>query len=153
MRELFLKQQVVLSQDDRQVVEWAGQGKYAIILAPNELTVTDLKSKGLSLESVGAEKFKEGSYLTTANGSVALIKQPPHPNAAKLYLNWLLSRDGQTQWTLLSGYLSRRLDVPRDHVDSIQVPRDGVEYQANYKERYVRMKGEIVPFMKQLLQR
>jgi iron(III) transport system substrate-binding protein len=153
MRELLLKQKVVMSQDDRQVVEWAAQGKYAIILAPNELTVNDLKGKGVLLESVGAEQFKEGSYLTTANGSVALIKQAPHPNAAKLYLNWLLSRDGQTQWTQLSGYLSRRLDVPRDHVDPIQVPKDGIEYQPNYKERYVRLKSEIVPVLKQLLQR
>ena len=153
MRELFLKQKVVLSPDDRQVLEWAAQGKYAIILAPNELMATELKSKGLLLESVGAEQFKEGSYLTTANGSVAMIDRAPHPNAAKLYLNWLLSRDGQTQWTRLSGYLSRRLDVPRDHVDPIAVPKDGIEYQPNYKEQYVRQKGEIVPFLRQLLQR
>ena len=153
MQELFLKQKVVFSQDDRQVLEWAAHGKYAVIIAPNELNVTELKSRGLPLESVGAEKFKEGSYLTTANGSVALIDRPPHPNAAKLYVNWLLSRDGQTQWTRLSGYLSRRLDVPRDHVDPIGIPKDGFEYQANYKERFVRLKGEIIPFLRQLLQR
>lgn len=153
MRELFTKQKVVLSQDDRQVLEWAARGRHPIVLAPNELAVIELKSKGLPLEQVGAERFKEGSYLTAANGSVVLLNRAPHPNAAKLYLNWLLSRNGQTQWTQLSGYPSRRLDVPTDHLDPIAVPKEGVEYQPNYKEAYVRLKGEIIPLLTQLLQR
>jgi len=31
----------------------------------------------------------------TGSGTLAVIKNPPHPNASKLFINWLLSREGQ----------------------------------------------------------
>ena len=44
-------------------------------------------------------------------GAVALMDKAPHPNAAIVYLNWLLSKEGQTEYAK-SGRNSRRLDVP-----------------------------------------
>ncbi len=151
MRDLFNKQQVTLSRDDRQLLEWVVRGRYAIVISPSELEATDLKSKGINVDLLGAEQFKEGSYLTAAFGSMALMKRAPHPNAAKLYLNWLLTRDGQTQWTKLSGYPSRRLDAPRDHLNSMLVPKERVEYQPNYKEEFVRLKGDILKLLGEIV--
>jgi len=151
MRDLFNKQQVTLSRDDRQLLEWVVRGRYAIVISPSELEATDLKSKGINIDLLGAEQFKEGSYLTAAFGSMALMKRAPHPNAAKLYLNWLLTRDGQTQWTKLSGYPSRRLDAPRDHLNSMLVPKERVEYQPNYKEEFVRLKGDILKLLGEIV--
>jgi iron(III) transport system substrate-binding protein len=151
MRDLFNKQQLTLSRDDRQLLEWVVRGRYAMVISPSELEANGLKAKGVSIEMMGAEKFKEGSYLTAAFGSVALIARAPHPNAAKVYLNWLLTRDGQTQWTKLSGYPSRRLDVPRDHLNPMLVPDERVEYQANYKEEFVRLKGDILKLLTELV--
>jgi ABC-type Fe3+ transport system substrate-binding protein len=39
------------------------------------------------------------------------LKNLPHPNAAKVFVNWLLSRDGQEVFTRGMGVGSRRLDV------------------------------------------
>ena len=153
MRDFFTKQKVALSRDDRQLLEWVVRGKYAIVVAPSELEAMELKSKGVQVELVGAEQFKEGSYLTAAFGSVALVNRAPHPNAAKIYINWLLTREGQTLWSRLSSYASRRLDVPRDHVSPMTLPKDGVEYQPNYKEEYVRLREEILAFLKELIQK
>ncbi|MCZ6625703.1 MAG: ABC transporter substrate-binding protein, partial [Deltaproteobacteria bacterium] len=36
----------------------------------------------------------------------------PHPNAAKVFINWYLSRQGQTAVTRINKGNSRRLDVP-----------------------------------------
>lgn len=151
MRDLFNKQQVTLSRDDRQLLEWVVRGRYAVVISPSELEATDLKTKGINVDLVGAEKFKEGSYLTAAFGSIALVTRAPHPNAAKVYLNWLLTRDGQTQWTRLSGYPSRRLDAPRDHLNPMLVTREGVEYQPNYKEEFVRLKGDILKLLGEIV--
>jgi ABC-type Fe3+ transport system substrate-binding protein len=40
-----------------------------------------------------------------------LINRAPHPNAAKVFLNWLLSREGQTTWVQVTAQNSRRIDV------------------------------------------
>jgi ABC-type glycerol-3-phosphate transport system substrate-binding protein len=40
-----------------------------------------------------------------------VIKNPPHPNAAKVFANWLLGRDGQEIFSRSMGVGSRRLDV------------------------------------------
>lgn len=45
-------------------------------------------------------------------GFLAVPKTAPHPNAAKLFVNWMLSAAGQTAWTRISKENSRRLDVP-----------------------------------------
>ena len=44
---------------------------------------------------VPAERFKEGAPIGPAYGAVAAVDRAPHPSAAKLYINWLLSREGQ----------------------------------------------------------
>ena len=147
MQKFFTQQKVVFSGDDRQMLEWVARGDYLIAVAPSELQATGLKSKGLPLELWRAEQFKESSYLTAGFGSVVLINRAPHPNAAKLYLNWLLSKEGQLEWSRGSGYFSRRLDVPHSHLDSVLIPQEGIRYQSNYKEEYVRLREEILTWL------
>jgi ABC-type Fe3+ transport system substrate-binding protein len=151
MRQLFAKQKVVLSHDDRQLLEWLVQGRYAIVISPSETAATGLKAKGLQADLVGAEQFKEGSYLTAGNGSVVLINRAPNPNAARVFLNWLLTREAQTTASQLIGHVSRRLDVPRDHVNPSILPKEGVDYQPNYKEEYVNLRDEVVAVLKEVL--
>jgi iron(III) transport system substrate-binding protein len=151
MRKFFGTQKVVRSDDDRQLLEWLVQGRYAIVIAPSEFTATGLKARGLPVELVGGDHFKEGSYLTAGNGSIALINRAPHPNAAKLFLNWILTRDGQTRMTQALGYASRRLDVTREHLDPMLVPKPGGRYQPNYKEHFVNMKGRILALLQEVI--
>lgn len=49
--------------------------------------------------------------LVTLN-PVGLAKNAPHPNAARLLIDWLTSREGQTFIQSVGGELSSRLDVP-----------------------------------------
>jgi len=56
---------------------------------------------------------------------VRLLSSPPHPNAATVLVNWLLSREGQRAWVANTDRPSRRLDVPRIEGQS---PEPGVDY-------------------------
>ena len=52
---------------------------------------------------------------------MALINRAPHPNAAKVALNWLLSREGQIAYQRIftlgdEGPDSLRIDIPKDKV-------------------------------------
>ena len=66
---------------------------------------------------------------------LALINRAPHPNAAKLFINWYLSRQGQALWQQVMNVKeveasdSMRIDIAKDDVlpDGKRAP--GREYQ------------------------
>ena len=64
--------------------------------------------------------WKEGLPISPGGGSLSLIKGAPHPNAAKVFVNWFLSRKGQMalqKYDDLYGQEppnSRRIDIPKD---------------------------------------
>jgi ABC-type Fe3+ transport system substrate-binding protein len=153
IRRLFTEQKVTLVRNERQLLEWIVRGDYLIAISPSELNTNDLTAKGLPIELVRSDQFKEGSTLNAGFGSVARMNRAPHPNAARVYLNWLLSKDGQTEWSRGSGYPSRRLDVPRDHVSPESLPREGKSYLPTYKEEYFRYNDEVEAFIRELLKR
>ncbi|MGH7817786.1 MAG: hypothetical protein ACREOR_10395, partial [Candidatus Binatia bacterium] len=54
---------------------------------------------------------KEGLYVSGGYGHLTIFKNPPHPNATKVFVNWLLSRDGQEMFARGMGVGSRRLEI------------------------------------------
>jgi ABC-type Fe3+ transport system substrate-binding protein len=42
---------------------------------------------------------------------VGIVKNPPHPNATRVFINWVLGREGQELWTRVMEQPTRRLDV------------------------------------------
>lgn len=70
----------------------------------------------------------EGMYLTTSSGNVALINRAPHPDAAVVFINWLLSREGQRYVSEAQLIHSARLDVPTDYLDAGRIRNPQVKY-------------------------
>ncbi|OGP50000.1 MAG: hypothetical protein A2X89_12560 [Deltaproteobacteria bacterium GWD2_55_8] len=64
---------------------------------------------------------KTDVYWASGSSGIGLFNRAPHPNAAKIYINWLLSRHGQIEWvkTLTN---SRRVDVPPSEPKSAMKP-------------------------------
>jgi ABC-type Fe3+ transport system substrate-binding protein len=54
---------------------------------------------------------KEGLYVSGGYGHLTVLKNLPHPNATKVFVNWLLSRDGQEVFARGMGVGSRRLEI------------------------------------------
>lgn len=131
---------VVLGRDMRLMGESVGRGKYSILIANDVPFVKELQEAGMPIRWA---EMKEGTFSTAAFGSLMFLDKAPHPNAATVFLNWLLGKEGQTLWTRTSGYASRRLDAPTEHLGPEVIPRVGVSYQPNDKEKYVMMKDEI----------
>jgi iron(III) transport system substrate-binding protein len=48
--------------------------------------------------------------------TAGILKRAPHPNAAKLFLEYLLSQEGQTLYAKAMGWSSARSDVPRSEL-------------------------------------
>ena len=60
------------------------------------------------------QAMKEGVGLSSRVGHMALLNRAPHPNAAKVFINWYLSREGQE--------LHQKLQIAaHDPADSLRV--------------------------------
>ena len=75
--------------------------------------------------------MKEGGIIQGGGSSsvIMLVNKAAHPNAAKLFLNWYLSREGQTE--MVTAYPERqsfREDVPTDLIPPELVRQEGASY-------------------------
>jgi iron(III) transport system substrate-binding protein len=130
----LLAQDPVITFDRRQQIEWAVRGRYPIGLSISNTVVPEFQEQGVGRNLVSlAYKTPLGARLSMSK-SVALINQAPHPNAAKVFINWMLSREGQQLFVQLIEENSRRLDV--DSVPATK-PDPNVEYPpSTNKEAY-----------------
>lgn len=119
------KQEPVVMRDRRLLVEWTARGKYAICLFPNTSIVKEFRDAGASLTLLTP---REGTYLSSGGGDLAVLKQAPHPDAAKIFTNWILSREGQTIVSRAKGNQSLRIDVKTEGLDLTEVRQEGIKY-------------------------
>jgi iron(III) transport system substrate-binding protein len=143
----FGAQNPVIENDDRQVLDDTSRGKFLVAIGASDVLTTEFMKRGLPLKYVPSSQLAEGAYTTAGNGTLVVFKEPPHPNATKLYLDYFLSKEGQTAWTNASGIASYRRDVPHDKVVDFLVPKEGITYQDNSSEDIVRLQPQVAPYL------
>jgi ABC-type Fe3+ transport system substrate-binding protein len=123
IKRILTETDIVISSDTRQMGDWLAGGKFAFsIFAPiSRMDLDVMQTQGLPVAWFAPDHLKEGAYITAGSGGVALINKAPHRNAAKVGLNWLLSRDGQIAYQRIftqgnDGPDSLRIDIPKDKV-------------------------------------
>jgi ABC-type Fe3+ transport system substrate-binding protein len=113
LRKLLSEQKIVFTRDRRQLTEWVVRGRYPIgvSLPSDQLKIFQEKGVGKSVIAIDDPQFVLS--MIPGFGAFGLLNRRPHPNATKVYVNWLLSKEGQASWAAQSGGRnSRRLDVP-----------------------------------------
>lgn len=118
IKRLFGDMQPTFARDRRQITDWLAQGRYALCLGCRD--TARAKSQGLPVDELDNVDWKEGIQLTSGGGSISLIKGGPNPNAAKVFVNWFLSRRGQMALQKYKDLYgedapnSRRIDIPKE---------------------------------------
>jgi iron(III) transport system substrate-binding protein len=153
MRQLFNTQQIFILNDERQLLDFVARGRYPVAIGPSGTQAFEMKNKGLPIELFGSAALEEGGVISASNGTFMVPRNAPHPNAVKVYLDYLLSREAQHSWSKATGLTSRRLDVPHDHIPEVLVPKEGVKYLEDYKEPFVLLRDEVIAFVNTLLSR
>jgi iron(III) transport system substrate-binding protein len=127
IRRLFSEMDVTVSRDQRLMIDWLAQGKFLLYLFPTENDVTDANKKGLPVDVIDAPD--DESYMSGGFGHLGLVSNAPHPNAAKVMANWLLSKQGQIKWQERTNNNSLRMDIPKNMLTEPQsVPKQGGRY-------------------------
>jgi iron(III) transport system substrate-binding protein len=145
-----LKEQAgAVDREQRRQLEWVVRGRYPLLMGPSSAVLGQLLEEGLQASTLN--EFKgHGGAVTASFGSMMLLKQAPHPHAAKVYMNWLLTRDGQTAYSQGAQEASRRLDVPSDHLPPDLRVKAGVQYWPSYVEDYALMPPEANTLLREL---
>jgi hypothetical protein len=72
---------------------------------------------------------KDGVAMEAGGTMISLLNKAPHPNAAKVFVNWFLSRRGQIVYQDSHGDRdSLRVDIPKDNVPAGQRRIAGRKY-------------------------
>ena len=132
IRKLFGEMQPVYGRDRRQITDWLAQGRYAMCVGCRD--TARAKSQGLPVDELDNVDWKEGVQLTSGGGSMSYIKGAPNPNAAKLFVNWFLSRRGQIALQKYQDLYgedapnSRRIDIPKEGLVPVNRMHSGKRY-------------------------
>jgi iron(III) transport system substrate-binding protein len=130
IRQFFGNKDIIFSRDSRQMIDWLGQGRFAICFGCSGALTA--KNQGLPIEIFDTSTWKEGASFSVGGGTLSLPSQAPHPNAAKVFINWYLSRKGQTALQKLADPdeppNSARIDISKDDVLPQHKLIDGRKY-------------------------
>jgi iron(III) transport system substrate-binding protein len=149
MRRVFAEQQIVVTRDRRQQIEWLVRGQYPIGVGIDPPQLEEFQRLGLGLSVLPLEREDASIATTGSAGCACLLTRAPHPNAARVYLDWFLSREGQTLWNQIITNNSRRLDVPP--ADPPTMPRHGVDYLIINREENQPIRDAVLKLAKDIL--
>jgi iron(III) transport system substrate-binding protein len=133
IKKLFTVAGLTFIRDERQQTDWIASGKFPIAITAKATEVEDAKKQGLPVDVLDGHAFKKDGVGLEAGGTmVALVNKAPHPNAAKVLLNWFLSREGQMTVQKTGpdepAQNSLREDIPKEHLPSWAQRQKGTKY-------------------------
>ena len=118
-----------------------GRAALGMFLSGELQNFDNLAAQGAPIKRI-ITPMKEGNRAGRGNCCFAAIANPPHPNAQKLLINWLMSKEGQT---IMQDYNERsnspREDVPKDKLADDVKRTPGAQYvlmtqMPNYNELF-----------------
>jgi iron(III) transport system substrate-binding protein len=111
----------------RQGVDWLASGKFLLYLdgTPQSIDAAHRRSLPVALLP---HSLSEGEIISGNYCCMAVLDRAPHPNATKVFINWVLSREGQSEWQKAAKKNSLRVDISKDELPPGIVPRAGKHY-------------------------
>lgn len=147
IKRLLTDTDLVLTRDLVQGTDWLARGKILFYIGSGQ-PVMRAKEQGLPVDLL-PHPLKEGDIMGGGACCMAYLNRASHPNAAKVFLNWVLSREAQIAWQKHLETNSLRMDIPKDDLPPAFVPSKGVQYLMLNSAQYNR--PEILKAMRSLV--
>jgi iron(III) transport system substrate-binding protein len=127
VKQLYIEQKPVRTRDRRQMTDWLARGTQPVCLNCREDDVRPLMKEGFKL----LEIFELNGVAPTINGSpwmLSLANRAPHPKAAQVFANWILSKEGLETYGRGYGSATLRTDIDETYLNPGNLPKKGVKY-------------------------
>jgi ABC-type Fe3+ transport system substrate-binding protein len=131
----LVEQDLFLTRDLRQLADALAKGKLALAFGLGRSQTEPFVKAGLPIKP--APVTKEGLPASNAFGVLGVIKDPPHVNATKVFVNWFLGREGQDWYSRIMQNGTRRLDVNTKWLKNlgISAAKDALTVQEYHRVR------------------
>jgi ABC-type Fe3+ transport system substrate-binding protein len=128
IKKLYIDQKPQIVRDRRQITDGILRGSYAIALGAEDDDMDKLSKEGMPIKAIYDLQDLPGT-LSAGVGQLGLIANAPHPNAARLFINWMASKEGLELFCRTRGGAPTRNDVGEERFLPAQaIPQPGKEY-------------------------
>ena len=128
IRKLYIDQKPVISADRRQMIDWLARGIYPICLSCRVDDAKDLIKDGFKLKEIYSLPGIRDRIITGSPFLLAFANKAPNPNAARVFINWMASKEAVEIYSRNFGSVSLRTDVDESFLNPDAIPKPGVEY-------------------------
>jgi ABC-type Fe3+ transport system substrate-binding protein len=142
-------QQPAFSRDKRQLADWLGHGTYPISLGVETEGVIRMKEQGLPVDLMYLPDSP--GTLSAGNGLLGLMNKAPHPNAARVFVNWIASKEGLEILGRARRKPTTRADIDESYVPDWEIPKPGPEYFDSYTWENAARREKVIEYMRELL--
>ncbi len=118
MKKLALNKPVLV-RDERLQVEWVAKGRYPMIIGGKQTVLQNFVDKGAPLAWL---TMKEPPPVSSGSLNLHALQNAPHPNAQKVFVNWILGKEAGDIISQTSGYPSERADASHANFEPGLVP-------------------------------
>lgn len=151
VKRLYLDQQPVMSNSDRQINDWLARGTYPIAIGVAPEYSERLRKEGFPVIAL-TELPGIPAKTNGASGFAVLMNKAPHPNAARVFLHWIASKEGLEVYGRTQIAVPLRNDVDASYLPEWRIPRPGVHYWDSSSWEYnVSRKRSQIEQVRQLL--
>ncbi len=126
-RKLYVDQKVQISRDRRQLTDWLARGTHPLCLTCRNDDVKPLLKDGFKLLEVYDIEGLRGR-VNSSPFLLSVANKAAHPNAMKVFINWLAGKEGLEIYSRGFGATTLRTDVDESFLDPRTVPKKGVDY-------------------------
>jgi ABC-type Fe3+ transport system substrate-binding protein len=132
VKKLYIEQQPTIVRDRRQITDGISRGAFAIALGAEDEDVNKFIEEGMPLHAI-YELDDVPGMVSGGVGEVALIANAPHPNAARVFINWISSKEGLELYSRVRGGAPTRSDIDASSfLAADTIPKPGREYFDSY---------------------
>jgi ABC-type thiamine transport system substrate-binding protein len=149
IKKLVVDQQVVFHSRPTQVTEALMRGKADIVIAFQQSEMERYREAGMEIDLRPIGTDAKRAYLAAGGAILAVFEPAAHPNAAKLFANWIMTREQQHGFGQ-----AMVVDSARDDVAPASRPpmrfMAGEKYVESQKERSTPGRAKVMDYIKRL---
>ena len=153
VKRLYVDQKPIISRNRRQIMDWLARGVHPISLTASDSEVQRMQKEGFPLDIIYNFSDLPG-IVSGGDGMMALMNNAPHPNAARVFINWMASREGLEVFSRSRLRATTRNDVDESFLPKEGIPVPRVEYFDSYGWEFtIKHRERVRRHMKKLLGR
>jgi iron(III) transport system substrate-binding protein len=137
LRQLLGQQKLVITKQPRQQLDWLLSGRYPISMGLPTAAFVEFEQQGGKLDQLG--RVHGFLQYSQGVGGLTLFSHAPHPNAARVFVNWILTQTVQARLMKAVKLNSRRIDVP------VEDPETALDW-SRYAEYYGGQTEALFPY-------